>query len=264
MKCGLFFASALCSASLAGYTATLRTSIVSESSWADPSQTVTATTKASTTAFAPLSYYEDLGNFRYSAQTSSLAPLGATYSGQSYGSSSGTPQHMSGFFSTSSFELRFTLTIPTVFHLDGSIQRALAASSSILLQGLGGLAGIKYQAIAGSTAPFPAEPVHFTGTLPAGSYRLVMNESGQRNQSPIGSGTTCSFIFAVASCAGDLNADAIVDDSDFVPFASAYNTLDCADPAMPAGCPADLNLDGFVDDADFVLFAAAYDALVCP
>lgn len=67
-----------------------------------------------------------------------------------------------------------------------------------------------------------------------------------------------------ATCAGDLNSDGFVDDSDFVSFAGAYNTLDCADPTMPAGCPADLNFDGFVDDSDFVLFAAAYDTLVCP
>lgn len=66
------------------------------------------------------------------------------------------------------------------------------------------------------------------------------------------------------SCPGDLNGDDQVDDADFVIFAAAYNTLDCADPAMPAGCPADLNGDGVVDDADFVLFVAAYNELVCP
>lgn len=65
-------------------------------------------------------------------------------------------------------------------------------------------------------------------------------------------------------CAGDLTADRIVDDSDFVLFANAYNLLDCADPAMAFGCAADLSLDGFVDDTDFVLFAAAYNELVCP
>ncbi|MBN8596440.1 MAG: glycosyl hydrolase 53 family protein [Planctomycetes bacterium] len=65
-------------------------------------------------------------------------------------------------------------------------------------------------------------------------------------------------------CAGDLNADRIVDDADFVAFAHAYNLLDCADPAMPQRCPADLNFDNAADDADFVLFAGAYDQLVCP
>jgi hypothetical protein len=33
---------------------------------------------------------------------------------------------------------------------------------------------------------------------------------------------------------------------------------------MPAGCPADLNSDAVVDDTDFVLFAAAYNDLLCP
>lgn len=67
-----------------------------------------------------------------------------------------------------------------------------------------------------------------------------------------------------AACAGDLNSDGLVEDSDFVIFAAAYDLLDCQDPSMPAGCPADLNADGIVDDSDFVLFAAAYDQLVCP
>ena len=69
---------------------------------------------------------------------------------------------------------------------------------------------------------------------------------------------------ASGSCPADLTGDGVVDDSDFVQFADAYNTLDCADPAMAAGCPADLNSDAFVDDADFVLFASAYNELLCP
>ena len=66
-----------------------------------------------------------------------------------------------------------------------------------------------------------------------------------------------------AFCPADLNSDQLVEDMDFVVFASAYDTLDCADTAMPLGCPADLNHDGIVEDSDFVLFAAAYDALLC-
>ncbi len=65
-------------------------------------------------------------------------------------------------------------------------------------------------------------------------------------------------------CPGDLNNDRQVDDADFVLFASQYDTLDCADPAMPGYCRADLSNDGMVEDADFVLFAQAYDQLVCP
>ncbi|MBS0190698.1 MAG: hypothetical protein U0573_02250 [Phycisphaerales bacterium] len=65
-------------------------------------------------------------------------------------------------------------------------------------------------------------------------------------------------------CLGDLNADGLVDDSDFVIFAGAYDILLCpTDPSITC-CPADLNGDGFVDDSDFVLFANAYDQLICP
>lgn len=65
-------------------------------------------------------------------------------------------------------------------------------------------------------------------------------------------------------CAGDLNADAVVDDADFVDFATFYNLLLCEDPAMPTGCPADFNRDGVVDDSDFVQFVVSYDILACP
>lgn len=65
-------------------------------------------------------------------------------------------------------------------------------------------------------------------------------------------------------CPGDLNHDGLVEDSDFVIFAAAYDRLLCIDAIMPVGCPADLNRDAAVDDTDFVLFAAAYDQLLCP
>ncbi len=68
----------------------------------------------------------------------------------------------------------------------------------------------------------------------------------------------------LAICIGDDNCDGVVDDSDFVDFAGAYDIFDCADPLMPPGCPADMNGDGYVDDVDFVLFANAYDNFVCP
>ncbi len=66
-----------------------------------------------------------------------------------------------------------------------------------------------------------------------------------------------------APCTGDLNGDAVVDDSDFTMFVVAYNILDCADPAMPPGCPSDFNGDDLVDDDDFTAFVAAYNQLVC-
>lgn len=66
---------------------------------------------------------------------------------------------------------------------------------------------------------------------------------------------TGAYEFLALTCAGDLNKDGLVDDSDFVEFVTAYNYL--LDRA------GDLNGDLVTDDADFAIFAAAYDALVC-
>lgn len=65
-------------------------------------------------------------------------------------------------------------------------------------------------------------------------------------------------------CPADFNHDNQVDDVDFTAFVFAYNTLDCADPAMPLGCASDITYDGFVDDADFQIFVGAYNELLCP
>lgn len=61
-------------------------------------------------------------------------------------------------------------------------------------------------------------------------------------------------------CAADINADGLVDDSDFTLFALGYNELLCT----PPGCPYDFNGDGAVDDADFIVFAQQYNELLCP
>lgn len=66
---------------------------------------------------------------------------------------------------------------------------------------------------------------------------------------------------ATTDCPADLNDDGVVDDSDFVLFAGAYNEL------LAAGGPfglADFNGDAAVDDTDFVGFASAYNDLLCP
>ena len=107
------------------------------------------------------------------------------------------------------------------------------------------------------------------GVAPTATMRVRFNAqdtgSGSVVEAAIDDFAVTGFACSVTAwCTGDLNLDAQVEDSDFVLFASAYNLLDCADPAMPAGCPSDLNSDGFVDDADFVLFAEAYNALICP
>ncbi len=64
-------------------------------------------------------------------------------------------------------------------------------------------------------------------------------------------------------CVGDLNGDGLVDDTDFVLFANAYDVLVCPTDPSTSCCLADLNSDGLVDDSDFVLFANAYDQLIC-
>ncbi len=85
-----------------------------------------------------------------------------------------------------------------------------------------------------------------------------------RWETSCGVSSCASVLVTVRSCPADFNCDGLVEDADFVLFASAYNVFDCSDPSMPAGCPADINGDGFVEDADFVVFASAYDAFFCP
>ncbi|MGH7244920.1 MAG: hypothetical protein ACREJD_16015 [Phycisphaerales bacterium] len=84
-------------------------------------------------------------------------------------------------------------------------------------------------------------------------------------QEPI-DGTPVDALATVSSqgyCPGDLNADTIVDDADFVIFLAAYDILDCNSSDMPAGCPSDLNGDGIVDTADFELFVVPYEEYFC-
>ncbi|MBL8876770.1 MAG: immunoglobulin domain-containing protein [Phycisphaerae bacterium] len=97
--------------------------------------------------------------------------------------------------------------------------------------------------------------IHNAHPEDAGSYDALISNS---------CGSAISNSATLSVCTGDLNADGLVDDADFVLFLAGYNILDCADPTMPANCPADLNNDGVVDDADFVIFVPAYDALLCP
>lgn len=108
-----------------------------------------------------------------------------------------------------------------------------------------------------------------TGELPAGEYRLAITALAELESAGVSNetGGTYSVGFLLGTvnpCPADLNSDHVVDDFDFLIFLPAYDTLDCADPAMPEGCPADLNGDGVVDDADFLIFLPAYDSLVCP
>lgn len=95
-------------------------------------------------------------------------------------------------------------------------------------------------------------------------FRTANSNSGGGAFNQIVSYDNWSVRVHFVACTSDLTSDGAVDDTDFVLFATAYDILDCADPAMPSGCPADVNGDGFVDDTDFVQFSQAYDALECP
>ncbi len=77
--------------------------------------------------------------------------------------------------------------------------------------------------------------------------------------------TTSSWAAAVSvnTCPGDLDADGLVNDTDFAAFAATYDTMLCDDSAMPVGCLSDWNGDGVVDDRDFQIFVVAYGGMVC-
>jgi len=68
------------------------------------------------------------------------------------------------------------------------------------------------------------------------------------------------YLYGRAICRGDLNADGLVDDTDFVNFVGFYDELLAPGGAWTGG---DFNGDSYADDADFVIFAATYDALLC-
>jgi hypothetical protein len=138
---------------------------------------------------------------------------------------------------------------------------------------LGGSAS--FTVIASGTGPFThrwqkdGDPIDTSENPSAATSTLFVSNISEISEGSYGCvvtnscGSTFSGPASLVICHADFNCDGQVDDSDFVPFAAAYNTLDCADPTMPSNCPSDLNRDGFVDDSDFVSFAAAYNQLSC-
>lgn len=82
---------------------------------------------------------------------------------------------------------------------------------------------------------------------------------------PLTSNAGAVYIFDfTACCPTDFNVDSVIEDADFVIFATSYEVYNCADPEMPIGCAADLNHDEQVDDLDFAIFATAYERYICP
>ena len=75
------------------------------------------------------------------------------------------------------------------------------------------------------------------------------------NPASIDEGYSALLYVSFRSCNADLNGDSVVDNSDFVLFANAYNNfLDTL---------GDFNNDGFTDNSDFVVFANAYNDFLC-
>ncbi|MGH7242739.1 MAG: IPT/TIG domain-containing protein [Phycisphaerales bacterium] len=155
-----------------------------------------------------------------------------------------------------------------------------APGATITITGVNFSGAAGYSQVLFGPTPSPSivtlDESHISAVVPTGTgmvdvrVRLGSTINNSQNlKNPIfGAGISaitpaCSFTFG-AACPSDLNGDSVVDDADFVLFASAYDLLDCSDGSMPPGCPADMNRDGFVDDSDFTLFATAYDVLVCP
>lgn len=114
--------------------------------------------------------------------------------------------------------------------------------------------------ISGRNSPSIPVAVSVVG---ASTLSLVTTATGQFNSNHLCWGIASVSLIG-GPCPADLDGDRLVNDEDFTRFASAYNILDCTDPAMPADCPADLNDDQFVDDADFTLFVVPYNELICP
>lgn len=96
------------------------------------------------------------------------------------------------------------------------------------------------------------ESVQFFGTHTVQFRCVLTNACG---------GRTISEPASLSVCFADFSCDGVVDDTDFVVFAAAYDVLGCA--ALPSPCVADINGDGLVEDADFVHFARAYEKLLC-
>lgn len=166
-------------------------------------------------------------------------------------------------FGRSSVRVDFSLPFGGRFRVfDGWIRTDSASSSATISLSNSGTTIFAYDKPEDS-------PAGNFGVLPPGNWSLFFGSTSETTlDSPPGLSTEASYAFdlqllANASCPGDFDTDSQIDDADFVPFAVAYNLLDCADPAMPLDCPADLDFSGWVDDADFILFAAAYDALLC-
>ncbi|MGH7242420.1 MAG: S8 family serine peptidase [Phycisphaerales bacterium] len=97
---------------------------------------------------------------------------------------------------------------------------------------------------------------YFQGDDSTASLVFSYESFGALGSAAISKRTIPATAIKHSDCPSDLNLDGVVDDADFVTFATAYDAFLTFD--------GDLDFDGKTDDLDFVLFASAYDDLVCP
>ncbi|MFO0860062.1 MAG: hypothetical protein U0570_05855 [Phycisphaerales bacterium] len=179
--------------------------------------------------------------------------------GSSSGAAEAAPDNCVLSQATSDFRITFRVATPVSYTMDGAVDGAQFRLTE-------SFAGVRHLAESevGTSLPFS-----FAGILKPGRDYLLLAQSSQLSNACEGNSFSLegSYSFngsftALASCAGDLNFDRVVDDADFQIFLAAYNTLLC--PASPEPCDADLDADGVVVDRDFEIFLASYNRLLCP
>lgn len=107
-------------------------------------------------------------------------------------------------------------------------------------------------------------PDWFYGSTGAVALTIELRDTGQNGFVlpvsqiiPSGNdGLAAAITMVTGLCRADLNRDNIVDDSDFVLFATSYDAF--------SSKAADFTGDALTDDYDFVIFADAYERLSCP
>ncbi|HEX8876358.1 MAG TPA: S8 family serine peptidase [Phycisphaerales bacterium] len=177
-------------------------------------------------------------------------------------------------------QLNDTLLIPVfgISQNDGNLLQAGGITATMTQVN----AGHQYELLSGTSMSCP----HVSGgaalliglfkstgrspALPPASTRWILEQTATDLGAPgrddtFGHGlmnvkAAADYLSGRVRCRGDLNADAVCDDADFVVFAGLYNELISPGGPWTGG---DLNGDGTCDDADFVIFAATYNDLIC-
>lgn len=120
-------------------------------------------------------------------------------------------------------------------------------------------------AVANSLVPGAASGTNFNGD-PRFVNSVVNNFNLQSNSPCIDRGLVTSYLVCQPTDFKDFAGKPRAADVGLV--TNAYETLAPIDIGpiefTPAACPGDLNADGVVDDSDFQIFVVLYDLLICP